>query len=147
MPCRPPPGSRSVLLVVTAQVDWPTVSARYFDRMNTYTPGPASMSNNPLQESPSTWLLASTFFDTQHLASLRKTTQHLLTAPRGPVHRVSGTWLTDAATTLTLQPQHDGPVAAWPARPVVLHPGTLHERLPWGGHREGRAVARRDRPP
>src|SRR6266481_4192883 len=105
--------------------------------MNTYTQGPASMSNNPLQESPSTWLLASTFFDTQHLASLRKTTQHRLTAPRGPVHRVSGTWLTDAATTLTLHPQHDGPVAAGPARPIVLHPGTLHERLPWGGHRRG----------
>ena len=32
-----------------------------------------------------------------------------------------------------LQPQHDGPIAAWPTRPVVLHPGTLHERLPCGG--------------
>jgi hypothetical protein len=30
---------------------------------------------------------------------------------------------------------------------VVLHPDTLHERLSWGGHREGRTVARRDRPP
>src|SRR5262245_25999998 len=41
--------------------------------------------------------------------------------PRSPVHRVEGTRLTDAVTTRTLQPQHDGPVATWPARPVVLH--------------------------
>jgi hypothetical protein len=49
---------------------WPTVSARFFDRLETPAAGPAWVSNNACQESLSAWLLCRRFFDSEPSADL-----------------------------------------------------------------------------